>query len=157
MKIWFLLDENLAPRLKGAILSLDATIDVVRVGDMDTPPLQTPDPDILTFCEAEQRLLVTNNRKSMPEHLVTHWNAGAHFWGLFWVRPGASDALVAETIFVYGELARPKTGSTASIGFRTDDCLSHLPVQFAARISYCPPFISDHRIDPTDPLRRHPS
>ena len=64
MKIRFLLDENLAPLLKSALLRLDPTIDVVRVGDADAPPFHTLDPDILAFCEAEQRLLVTGNRKS---------------------------------------------------------------------------------------------
>jgi hypothetical protein len=64
MRIRLLLDENLAPLLKSALLRLDPTIDVVRVGDADAPPFHTLDPDILAFCEAEQRLLVTGNRKA---------------------------------------------------------------------------------------------
>jgi hypothetical protein len=33
MKVRFLLDENLSPRLKAALLRLNPAIDVVRVGD----------------------------------------------------------------------------------------------------------------------------
>ena len=47
MKVRFLLDENLSPRLKPALLRLESTIDVLRVGDPDAPPLGTLDPDLL--------------------------------------------------------------------------------------------------------------
>jgi hypothetical protein len=52
VKVHFLLDENLPPRLKVALRRLDARIDVVRVGDDGAPPLQTSDPDILHFLYA---------------------------------------------------------------------------------------------------------
>jgi hypothetical protein len=39
MKIRFLLDENLSPKLKFAVLRLNPAIDIVRVGDLDSPPL----------------------------------------------------------------------------------------------------------------------
>jgi hypothetical protein len=35
----------------------------------NTPPLGTLDPDVLQYLGLSQRLLVTDNRTSMPEHL----------------------------------------------------------------------------------------
>lgn len=62
MKIQFLLDENLSPRLKTALLRLDPDINVLRVGDADAPALQTSDPDIIQYLVSRKRLLVTDNR-----------------------------------------------------------------------------------------------
>ncbi|UZO74549.1 MULTISPECIES: DUF5615 family PIN-like protein [Microcystis] len=69
MKIKFLLDENLSPRLKIAVLRLNPEIDILRVREPNTPPLETLDPDVLQYLGLSQRLLVTDNRTSMPEHL----------------------------------------------------------------------------------------
>lgn len=49
MKIRFLLDENLPPKLKSAVLNLDPEIDILRVGDSNAPPLGTLDPEILIY------------------------------------------------------------------------------------------------------------
>jgi len=66
MKVRFLLDENLPPRLKAALLRLNPAIDVVRVGDPGAPQSGTPDPDVLRYLELSQQILITLNRKSMP-------------------------------------------------------------------------------------------
>ncbi len=47
MKIKFLLDETLSPRLKVAVLRLNPEIDILRIGEPNTPPLGTLDPDVL--------------------------------------------------------------------------------------------------------------
>ncbi|MBE9250696.1 hypothetical protein IQ226_16435 [Dolichospermum sp. LEGE 00240] len=59
MKIRFLLDENLSPKLKFAVLRLNPAIDIVRVGDPDAHPLGTLDPELLRYLEVSERLLVT--------------------------------------------------------------------------------------------------
>ncbi len=46
MKVRFLLDENLSPRLKVAVLRLNPTIDILRVGESNAPTLGTLDPDV---------------------------------------------------------------------------------------------------------------
>ena len=99
MKIHFLLDENLPPSLKVAILRFNPAIDVLRVGDPDTLPLGTLDPELLRYLELSQRLLVTNNRTSMSQHLQAHWAAGGHIWGLFWLRPSATISRYAEELY----------------------------------------------------------
>jgi len=98
MKISFLLDENLSKQIKFAVLRLNENIDILCVGDSEAPPLGTPDPEILNYLEASQRMLITDNRKSMPGHLVDHWQEDKHIWGLFWVRPGTSIGQLVETI-----------------------------------------------------------
>jgi Domain of unknown function (DUF5615) len=103
MKIRFLLDENLSPKLKLAVLRLNPAIDILRVGDSEAPPLGTLDPELLSYLELSQRLLVTDNRKSMPGHLENHWAAGGHIWGVVWLRPGTTLGSWAETIFLLWE------------------------------------------------------
>ncbi len=103
MKVRFLLDENLSSRLKVAVLRLNPVIDILRVGDPYAPQLGTLDPDILCYLELSQRLLVTDNRTSMPDHLEAHWAEGGYIWGLLWVRPKTSIGQLAEEIFVIWE------------------------------------------------------
>lgn len=105
MKVRFLLDENLPPRLKVAILRFNPAIDVLRVGDPDTLPLATLDPELLRYLERSQRLLVTNNRTSMPQHLEAHWAGDEHIWGMFWLRPSArvSIQIIFETTLAHSD------------------------------------------------------
>lgn len=60
MKVRFLLDENLSPRIKQAVQRREPAIDLLRVGDESAPPLGTLDPDILRYLESAQRLLLTD-------------------------------------------------------------------------------------------------
>jgi hypothetical protein len=69
VKVRFLLDENLSPRFKVAVLRLNPAIDILRVGESNAPELGTQDPDVLRYLELSQRLLVTDNRASMPQHV----------------------------------------------------------------------------------------
>jgi hypothetical protein len=97
MKVRYLLDENISPIVKTALLRLNSSIDVLRVGDAGCPPLGTPDPVILEYIEQSQRILVTSNRKSMPEHLESYRAGGGKLQGLFWVRSKTPiQALVRE-------------------------------------------------------------
>ena len=49
------------------------------------PPFGSLDPDILAFCEHEQRMLVSLDRVSMPVHVAAHQAAGGHTWGVLLV------------------------------------------------------------------------
>lgn len=103
MKIRFLIDENLSPRLKMAVLHLSPHIDIIRVGDPDAPTLGTKDPEILQYLEWSQRALITDNRVSMPDHLDDHWKDGGHIGGLFWVRPTTAIGRLAQEIYLIWE------------------------------------------------------
>ena len=103
MKPRFLLDENLLPRFKLAVLRLNFEIDILRVGDANSPALGTLDPEILIYLQQSQRILLTDNRKSMLEHLEAHWTNNGSIWGLFWFRPKATIRELAEDIVLIWE------------------------------------------------------
>jgi hypothetical protein len=103
MKVRFLLDENLSPRLKMAVLRLQPDIDILRIGEPNTLPFGSLDPDVLVYLERSQRLLITDNRASMPEHLQAHWDAGHHTWGLLWVRPRTPMRVLAQELVLIWE------------------------------------------------------
>ncbi|MGL5871409.1 MAG: DUF5615 family PIN-like protein [Xenococcaceae cyanobacterium] len=103
MKVRFFLDKNLSPRLKLAIFRLNPEVDVLRVGDPGMPALGTIDPEILIYLERSQRILLTDNRNSKPEHLQAHWANGGCIWGLFWLRPKATVRELAEDLILIWE------------------------------------------------------
>jgi len=103
MRIRFLLDENLSPDLKISLLRLNPNLDILRVGEPDAPLLGTLDPEILDYVASFQRLLVTNNRRSMPGHLKNHWDKGGRIWGLLWLRPSANLEIWAEELYLIWE------------------------------------------------------
>ena len=65
-EIRYLLDENVNPRFHKALRRLSREMTIRAIGEAGTPPLRTPDPIILNWCEEHDFVLVTNNRASMP-------------------------------------------------------------------------------------------
>lgn len=104
MKIRFLLDENLSPKLKLAVQRQQPNIDKLRVGDPHTPALGTLDPDLLKYLQLSKRLLVTDNRSSMPERLQAHWKNGNDIWGVVWIRPRSTLYQWVESMVLMWEI-----------------------------------------------------
>lgn len=101
--IKYLFDENMDPRFRSTLLRRRAEIDVLQIGDLDAPPRETADLEILLYTERTHRVLVTNNRDSMPDHLQEHWRNGGRCWGIFWVKPNTSFSKLAEELeFIWG-------------------------------------------------------
>ncbi len=61
------------------------------------------DSDILCYLEVSQRFLITDNRKSMPGHLESHWAEGGRIWGLFWIRPRTPMGQLAQQLMLVWE------------------------------------------------------
>lgn len=101
MNLRFLLDENLSLRLKKAVQRHYPEIDILRVGDTDAPPLGTLDHDVLSYLETHQRVLLTDNRHSMPAHIADHLAAGGHHWGIFMVHKNRSIGRLVAEIHLY--------------------------------------------------------
>jgi hypothetical protein len=102
--IKFLVDENQPRDLIVAIKRLDRAIDTLHVVDLGGPGMGASDPAILRYCEVEQRMLVTDNRSTMPEHERDHLAAGRHLWGILLMRPDFSVGAYARTIhFIWSE------------------------------------------------------
>ncbi len=101
MRPRFLLDENLDPQIGVAARRLESSIDIVSVGKQAGLALGTSDPDVLLWCEAEQRILITNNRHSMPGHIADHLRTGHHHWGVFNTRESNPDiGTLADVIYL---------------------------------------------------------
>jgi hypothetical protein len=80
--IRYLLDENVDPLYRRELLRREPTLAVWKIDDVTAPPEGTSDPAILIWCEANDFILVTNNRHSMPEHLRDHLAQGRHIPGI---------------------------------------------------------------------------
>lgn len=65
--------------------------------------LGTLDPDVLHYLDTSQRLLVTDNRTSMPDHLREHWRKKRQIWGLLWVRPPTPIGELAKELVLIWE------------------------------------------------------
>jgi hypothetical protein len=94
MPLKFNLDEHLRGILWHAVQAHNAAgvdpLDVVRVGDPPDLALGSDDPTILLWAEGAQRILISNDRSTMPVHLANHLAAGHHSPGIFVLRHGGS-------------------------------------------------------------------
>jgi hypothetical protein len=95
----YIIDEDLRGLLWRFIIRYNSRgldlIDVVRVGDSDDLPLGTLDPQILLWCEANGRILVSHDRSTTPVHLSAHLSAGHTSPGIFLVRDVPLSDVVA--------------------------------------------------------------
>jgi hypothetical protein len=58
----FLLDQHLTPEYRTQLLRREPGLVIRRVGEPGAPAAGTLDPEILTWCEENEFVLVTNNR-----------------------------------------------------------------------------------------------
>ena len=98
MSLRFVLDENQRGLLWRAIvrhnqLGVDP-VDAVRVGDFADLPLGVADPEILLWCEQENRILITFDKSTLAGHLADHLSAGRRCPGIFMLRRGSRLSLV---------------------------------------------------------------
>ncbi|MGH1395976.1 MAG: DUF5615 family PIN-like protein [Trichormus sp.] len=83
MTLKYLIDENVNPLYPNQIKLKEPDIVIQIVGEAGTPPKGTLDPEILSWCEENDFILVTNNRTSMPVHLGDHIAVNRHIPGIF--------------------------------------------------------------------------
>jgi hypothetical protein len=93
--IHYLLDENVDPLYRRALLHREPALIVWRVGDVGAPGLHALDPQILVWCEDNSFILVTNNRHSMQTHINAHLVRGGHVPGILVLN---HDMTVGETV-----------------------------------------------------------
>ncbi|MBI3947496.1 MAG: DUF5615 family PIN-like protein [Armatimonadetes bacterium] len=114
----FLLDENVDPPYRRQLLRREPEMAVRSMGEPGVPARGTPDPEMLLWCEEYSYTLVTNNRRSMPEHLASHLASGGHVLGVIQL----NDKL--------------------TIGENLDDLLLHwgaaTPEEYSDRVTYLP-------------------
>ena len=119
MSLRYLIDENMHPSYKKQLLLKGSNLVVYTVGELGAPPLSTLDPEILLWCETNNFVLVTNNRKSMPVHLVDHLAQGHHIPGIITLNPDMSIGETIEELILIAE---------ASLTDEYRDRIGYLPV-----------------------------
>jgi hypothetical protein len=102
-RLSFLLDEHVAHAIRDQLLRLSPEIEVVIVGQSGMPARGTLDPELLCWIEESGQILVTNNRRTMPTHLQTHFAMGRHIPGMLLLRRNASMGQVIENLFLLWE------------------------------------------------------
>jgi hypothetical protein len=88
----YLFDQHVWPALASALIQQEPAVDILFVGDPGVPPCGTLDPDLLIAADALGRVLVTQDQRSMPQHLADHFAAGRHTHGVVMMRQGCSLA-----------------------------------------------------------------
>jgi hypothetical protein len=73
-------------------------LDVVCVGDPTDLPLAVSDLEILQWAQRENRLLVTEDRHTMPDHLREHLTAGRHSPGILILRQDTPRQVLVECL-----------------------------------------------------------
>src|SRR5262249_32670542 len=119
MKVKYLLDENVDLEYRFQLIRHNPTLTVWAVNDPGAPAKETPDPDILRWCEEHDFILVTNNRRSMPRHLADHLAEGRHVPGIFILNPELSLGETIEELILIAE---------ATFADEYADHISYLPL-----------------------------
>lgn len=96
----FLLDENMPHALREALRRVEPAVDVRVMGEAGCPPLETEDLELLAWIERENRILISRNRRTMPQHFATHLQAGAHVPGILMVSEDFSMAELVDDLLL---------------------------------------------------------
>ena len=111
MSLAFLLDENLPGRVVRAIHRHNLTgaffLDAMQVGDISEIPRGADDPTVLRWAESAGRILVSEDKHTLPNHLHDHLAAGRHSPGVFLVRPSTGLADLIEYLSLVAHLTEP--------------------------------------------------
>jgi hypothetical protein len=91
------------PGYRIQLLAKQPDLVVLAVGDPGVPPKGTLDPEILIWCEENDFILVTNNRRSMPVHFAEHLELGHHILGILSLRRRADIGRIIEDLIVIAE------------------------------------------------------
>lgn len=94
----FLMDENLPPGYSRYLGQVQPGVLVLEIGGQNAPPNGTLDQQVLDWCEANEFVLITNNRASMPVHLAEHVALGRHVPGIFTVNLNAPIPQVMQDV-----------------------------------------------------------
>lgn len=111
MRIRYLLDENLRGLLAKSVerhnISSGFPLDTVLVGERNDLPLGSTDPEILAWASSENRLLVTDDRKSMISHFTAFLSHQHRSPGVLLLRPRATVHDVLDCLVLIAYASEP--------------------------------------------------
>jgi hypothetical protein len=84
-----------------------ATNDVLKVGELGAPAPGSSDPQLLLAAESLGRVLISLDRRSLPNHLADHFRAGNRTSGVILLRNGFALHQYVEEIVRQTEMFEP--------------------------------------------------
>lgn len=90
MPLKLLIDEHLRGKFTQALVECGfaeaAPVDVLEIGGNGTPPLGTKDPQLIRWAQMNDRMIVSLDDNTLPEHLENHRAAGYWSPGILFIR-----------------------------------------------------------------------
>src|SRR5260370_24641732 len=100
MPLRYLLDEHLRGALWDLVKRHNVAgaypLDIQRVGDLAELPIGIPDPTILRWAQRENRVLVSQDKRTLPSHLAEHLKSGRSSPGIMSLRRRAMLLFVVD-------------------------------------------------------------
>jgi hypothetical protein len=104
----YLLDEDTPHTIRDQLLRREPAMEILAVGDEAAPALGTSDAELLRWIEREGFILISRNRRTIPQHLREHLEAGGHVPGIFLFRRHYSLGQVLEDLIFIWEAGNPE-------------------------------------------------
>ena len=98
MTVKFLADEDLDARIADGLQSLEPTIDFLDLKAAGI--LRMSDPEVLALAAAEDRIVISHDRRTMTRHFLARVGRGEPSPGLFIVRQGQAIGEVIASLLV---------------------------------------------------------
>ena len=77
-RVRYQLDENTPHMVRDRLLQRERNVEVLAVGDDTAPAIGTADAKLLRWIDENGYILVSRNRRTLPQHLREHVKAGRH-------------------------------------------------------------------------------
>jgi hypothetical protein len=94
-------DQNLDERIVRALVDRLPELDIVRIRDADLA--RATDPQVLEWAAAQERVLLTHDRATMPEYAFERVRSGRRMPGVVEVPPTLPLARVVEDLALLAE------------------------------------------------------
>jgi hypothetical protein len=112
MAIAFLVDENIPRAVSHAIIRHNRKglylIDAIQIGMVGAPGKGIADPDLLLWSEQHARILVSYDKKTLPDHFAAHLATGHHSPGVFFFKLRHSIPHIVEFLSIVAHASDPR-------------------------------------------------
>ena len=116
----FLLDEDVPEYLADEVIRLEPSITWFHVGLEGAPPKGTKDPQLLKFAEENKMILVSMDKRTMPQHMRAHFQQGRQTCGVLLLRQGFPITRYTEDLILVWSASEDKD---------LVDCTLYIPLQ----------------------------
>lgn len=104
----YLLDEDTPHAIRDQLLRHAPEMEILAVGDAAAPSLGASDFEILRWVDREGYVLVSRNRRTLPQHLQEYLEAGGHVPGIFLLRRRYTLGQIIEDLILIWEAGDPE-------------------------------------------------